>query len=154
TAGSMFGPLLGGVLGAIVGMRESFVLAASIFIVALLLIHWLYREMPTLVEAPVRAAREATRRPGVVGIGIGVALLAAFALQFVEGTFLILFPLELERLGVQAEMLPMVYGVGLSIAYLAATVAAAVAGRLSSSRSPFTLLIGVALISLVLLVPM
>src|SRR5688572_5133953 len=144
TAGSMFGPLLGGVLGAIVGMRESFLLAASIFVVALLLIHWLYREIPTVVEAPVRAAREATRRPGVVGIGIGVALLAAFALQFVEGTFLILFPIELERLGVTDDMFPMVYGVGLSVTYLAATVAAAVAGRLSGKRSPFKLMAGMA----------
>ncbi len=154
TAGAMFGPLLGGVLGAVVGMRESFLLSASIFAVALLLIHWLYREVPTLIEAPVRAAREATKRPGVVGLGIGVALLAAFMLQFVEGTFLILFPVELERLGVTDEMFPMVYGVGLSVTYLAATVAAAVAGRLSGKVSPFRLMTGMALVSLVLLVPM
>jgi MFS family permease len=154
TAGSRFGPLLGGVLGALVGMRESFLLSASIFVVALLLIHWLYREVPTLVEAPVRVARESVRRPGVVGLGIGVALLAAFVLQFVEGTFLILFPLELTRLGVTDEMFPMVYGVGLSVTYLAATIAAAVAGRLTNKRSPFMLMAGVALVSLVLLVPM
>jgi len=146
--------LLGGVLGAIVGMRESFLLSAAIFVVALVLIHWLYREVPALVEAPVRAARDAQSRPGVVGLGIGVALLAAFALQFVEGTFLILFPVELERLGVTDDMFPMVYGVGLSIVYLAATVAAAVAGRLTTKIAPFKLMIGVALISLVLLVPM
>src|SRR3954454_11214307 len=65
TAGSMFGPLLGGVLGAIVGMRESFILSASIFVIALGLIHWLYREVPPLVEAPVRSsARDAKRKDG------------------------------------------------------------------------------------------
>src|SRR3954469_13010017 len=62
TAGNMFGPLLGGVLGALVGMRESFVMAAVIFVAALGLIHWLYREVPAIVEVPVRAARGATRR--------------------------------------------------------------------------------------------
>jgi len=154
TAGSMFGPLLGGVLGAMVGMRESFILSASIFVVALGLIHWLYREVPALVEAPVRAARDASRKGGALGVGIAVALTAAFVLQFIEGTFLILFPVELERLGVTNDVFPMIYGVGLSLTYLAATVAAAVAGRLSGTRSPIGLIASVSIVSLVLLVPM
>lgn len=154
TAGAMFGPLLGGVLGAIVGMRDSFILSAAIFVVALALIHWLYRETPALVEAPVRATRDAARRSGALGVGLAVALVAAFLLQFVEGTFMILFPIELERLGVTDDVFPMVYGVGLSITYLAATVAAAVAGRLSGKRSPIWLMSVAATLSLVLLVPM
>src|SRR5205809_2791902 len=51
TAGNMFGPLLGGALGALVGMRESFIMAGIVFGAALILIRWLYREMPPLVEA-------------------------------------------------------------------------------------------------------
>lgn len=154
TAGAMFGPLLGGVLGAIVGMRDSFILSAVIFVVALFLIHWLYREVPTLVEAPVRATREATRKGGALGVGIAVALIAAFVLQFIEGTFMILFPVELERLGVTDDVFPMVYGVGLSVTYLAATVAAAVAGRMSGGRSPMYLMRMMSLVSLLLLIPM
>jgi MFS transporter, DHA1 family, multidrug resistance protein len=154
TAGAMFGPLLGGVLGAIVGMRESFVLSAVIFVVALGLIHWLYREVPAIVEAPVRAVRDAARGSGALGVGIGVALVATFVLQFIEGTFMILFPIELERLGVADESFPMIYGVGLSVTYLAATVAAAVAGRLSGKRSPIWLMSVSAVMSLVMLVPM
>ena len=53
---------------------------------------------------------------------------------------MILFPIELERLGVGDDVFPMVYGVGLSVTYLAATVAAAVAGRLSGKRSPIWLM--------------
>jgi DHA1 family multidrug resistance protein-like MFS transporter len=154
TAGAMFGPLLGGVLGAIVGMRESFVMSAVIFVVALGLIHWLYREVPAIVEAPIRAARGATRKPGALGVGIGVALMAAFLFQFVEGSFMILFPIELELLGVADDVFPVVYGVGLSITYLAATVAAAVAGRLSGTRSPIWLMSVSAIVSLVVLIPM
>jgi DHA1 family multidrug resistance protein-like MFS transporter len=154
TAGNMFGPLLGGVLGAMVGMRESFVLASVVFVVALGLIHWLYREIPTLVEAPVRVSREAARQGGALGVGIAVALIAAFVLQFIEGTFMILFPVELERLGVTDDIFPTVYGAGLSVTYLAATIAAAAAGRLSSKRSSIWLMRTVALVSLVLLIPM
>jgi MFS family permease len=155
TAGSMFGPLLGGVLGALVGMRESFVLSALIFVVALGLIHWLYRELPPLVEAPARVTRDANaHQGGALGVGIAVALIAAFVLQFIEGTFMILFPVELDRLGVTEDVFPMVYGVGLSVTYLAATIAAAAAGRLSGKRSPIWLMRAVAVTSLVLLVPM
>jgi MFS family permease len=75
-------------------------------------------------------------------------------LQFIEGTFMILFPVELERLGVTDDVFPMIYGVGLSVTYLAATVAAAVAGRLSGTRSPIWLIAVVSIVSLVLLVPM
>jgi DHA1 family multidrug resistance protein-like MFS transporter len=154
TAGNMFGPLLGGVLGAAVGMRESFVLAASVFIVALVLIHWLYREMPAIVEAPVRATRDTAKQGGALGVGIAVALIAAFVIQFIEGTFMILFPIELERLGVTDDVFPTVYGVGLSVTYLAATVAAAAAGRMSGKRSAIWLMRTVSIVSLVLLVPM
>ncbi|MFN8632598.1 MAG: MFS transporter [Chloroflexota bacterium] len=154
TAGSMFGPLLGGLLGAVVGMRESFLLAAVVFVVALALIHWMYREVPALVEPPVRATRDASRSSSALGVGIAVALVAAFILQFVEGSFMILFPIELERLGVTDDVFPMIYGVGLSLTYLAATIAAAVAGRLTGRRSPNWLMSVAAIVSLVLLVPM
>lgn len=155
TAGAMFGPLMGGILGAFIGMREAFLLAAAVFVVALVLIHWLYRDTPALVEAPVTTPnRQQPRSQGSVGVGIAVALLAAFLLQFIEGTFLILFPIELERLGVTDEMFPMVYGVGLSVVYLAATIAAAVAGRLANRWSAMTLMAGMSLISMVLLLPM
>jgi DHA1 family multidrug resistance protein-like MFS transporter len=154
TAGSMFGPLLGGLLGAVVGMRESFLLSAVVFVIALGLIHWMYREVPAIVEAPVRSARETGRSDGLLTVGFMVALAAAFVLQFIEGTFMILFPIELERLGVTDEIFPMVYGVGLSVTYLAATIAAAAAGRLSGKRSPIWLMRMAAIVSLVLLIPM
>jgi MFS transporter, DHA1 family, multidrug resistance protein len=156
TAGAMFGPLMGGVLGAFIGMREAFLLAAAVFVVALVLIHWLYRDVPTLVEAPARpSGREQARsQGGSLGVGIAVALLAAFLIQFIEGTFLILFPVELERLGVTDDMFPMVYGVGLSVVYLAATIAAAVAGRLTNRWSAMTLMAWMSVIAAVLLLPM
>jgi MFS family permease len=155
TAGAMFGPLMGGVLGAFIGMRESFLLSASVFLVALVLIHWLYRDVPPLVEPPVRATgREQSRAQGALGAGIAVALVAAFVLQFIEGTFLILFPTELTRLGVSNDVFPMVYGVGLSVVYLAATIAAAVAGRMTNRWSPMTLIAWMSVISVVALAPM
>jgi MFS family permease len=154
TAGSMFGPLLGGLLGAVVGMRESFLLSVVVFVAALGLIHWLYRELPAVVEGPARPSREGSRRAGALGVGIGVALAAAFVVQFIEGTFMILFPTELERLGVADEVFPIVYGVGLSVTYLAATLAAAVAGRLTGARSPIWLMRYAAILALLVLVPM
>ena len=98
TAGSMF------------GMRESFLLSGTIFAGALVLIHWLYRELPPVVEPPVRPGRDGAKPAGALGVGIAVALVAAFAVQFVEGSFMILMPVELERLGVSDDSFPIIYG--------------------------------------------
>ncbi|MCC7368621.1 MAG: MFS transporter [Chloroflexi bacterium] len=155
TAGAMFGPLMGGVLGSMLGMREAFVLAALIFVLALGLIHVLFTDMPALVEPPVRpTTREQSRSAGALGVGIAVALTAAFLLQFIEGSFLILFPIELERLGVADEHFAMVFGVGLSLVYLAATISAAVAGRLTGRWSAMTLMAGMAALAVLILAPM
>jgi DHA1 family multidrug resistance protein-like MFS transporter len=154
TAGNMFGPLLGGALGALVGMRVSFVLAGLVFALALGLVHWLYREAPPLVEAPVRAGRDGARATGALGVGIGVVLLAAFGVQFVEGSFMILLPLQLGHFGVSDDALPMIYGVALSVTYLAATVSAAVAGRLTQRRSATWLMRGVLILSAGATIPM
>jgi DHA1 family multidrug resistance protein-like MFS transporter len=154
TAGSMFGPLLGGFLGSIVGMRESFVLSGVIFAVALGLVHVLYRELPPLVEAPTRPARADARPAGVLSVGVVVALLVAFGAQFVEGSFMILMPIELDRLGVSDESFPMIYGAGLSVTYLAATIAAAVAGRMAQRRAAPSLLRMALVVSAIALLPM
>ena len=71
TAGAMFGPLLGGVLGAIVGMRESFILSAAIFVVALGLIHGCTARFRRSSRRRSRATRETPRAPGALGVGIG-----------------------------------------------------------------------------------
>ena len=155
TAGAMFGPLLGGLVGGLIGTRESFVVAAAMFVVALGLVRWLYREVPAVAaEAPARAGRSGAGGGQAFGVGLAVVLIAAFTFQFVEGTFIVLLPFQLERLGVAPDWMTLVYGVGLSITYLAATIAAAVGGRLTKRWSAATLMPWVIAGGLLVLVPM
>ena len=158
TAGAMVGPLIGGLLGALVGMRASFVAAAVIFVCAITLVQLLYREGAAAASArAVAAEAEAdgeAKRGGVFTPAVLVALLAAFGAQFVEGSFIVALPLELERLGVEPDALPWVLGTGLSLTYLAATVAAALGGRLVAGRSATTLLRYALLLGMLALVPL
>jgi MFS family permease len=67
---------------------------------------------------------------------------------------MILMPIQLDRLGVTDDELPMIYGVALSLTYLAATIAAAVAGRLTQKRSATWLMRGVLVLAAVATIPM
>jgi MFS family permease len=106
------------------------------------------------VETARRPARGSIPRTGLFGAGAVVALVAAFTVQFVEGGLIVLLPLELERLGVAPEALPGILGVGFSATYLAATIAAAVGGRLAAKRPPLSVLCVVLLLGLVALAPL
>ena len=155
TAGSMVGPLIGGILGGLLGMREAFIVSGAVFVAALILVHWLYVDTGTQPAEPsARTARSEERTGGAFGLGMVVALLAAFAAQFVEGSLIVLLPIQVEQLGAAPESLPWVIGIGLSATYLAATLAAAVGGRLAGRRSAISLLIGVLALGLVALIPL
>ena len=172
TGGAMVGPLVGGLLGGLLGMREAFVTSAAVFGCAILLVQHLYRESdawpadvaaredgesavssrgPNADHLHVKRRREAIDRrvPAMI-----VVLLVAFVVHFVEGSFIVLLPLQLERLGVATESLPWVFGLGLSAASLAATVAGAAGGRLTRGRSARRLLCVVLALGILTLVPL
>jgi MFS family permease len=155
TAGAMVGPAVGGVLGGLVGLREAFVVSGGVFVAALGLVHLLYREPPAgeaIGSQSPRAGERAGHR--ALGLGMAVALVAAFVVQFVEGGLLVLLPLELERLGLSSDALPWVLGMGFSVVYLAATIASLFAGRLAARWSSVTMLAWVLVLGLVALVPL
>jgi MFS transporter, DHA1 family, multidrug resistance protein len=153
TAGCVVGPLMGGILGSMLGMREAFVASGVVFVLALVLVQWLYHEAPDAPAEPV-SSRESERGGRVFGAGMVVALVSAFLIHFVEGGLLVMLPLEMERLGLRSDALAWTLGIGLSATYLAATVAALVAGRMSVGRSPIALMAGVLLVGLIALVPL
>jgi len=154
-AGAVVGPLLGGVLGGLLGMRQAFLVSGGVFAAALVLVAWLYREGAVAVSEPApRSTRDQQRATGRLEAGMIVALLAAFVVQFVEAGFVVLLPLQLERLGVDAESMPWMIGVGLSATALAAAVTGAFGGRLARDRSPIALLCGVLVLGILFLLPL
>ena len=99
--------------------------------------------------------RDGARATGALGVGIGVVLLAAFVRPVRRG--IVHDPVAARSLGTLAcsdDALPMIYGVALSVTYLAATVSAAVAGRLTQRRSATWLMRGVLILSAGATIPM
>lgn len=132
--GPAIGPVIGGLLAPVVGLRNAFLAASAFYAVALLLIFFLYRE-PREREAPrtVRGGREVfsqlLRLPGFL-----LALVLIFGLQTVDRSFGPVLPLYVAQLGVEGGRVSIVSGVLFSLGALSAAFGAYLAGRLLLHR--------------------
>jgi MFS family permease len=133
--GPAMGPVIGGVLAPLVGLRNSFLVAAVFYVVALLLIIFVYREPRDGARAQkVRGGWEVftqlIRQPGFL-----LALFVIFGLQTVDRSFGPVLPLFVSQVGVGDERIPIVAGVLFSLAALSAAVGSQLAPRLLQRRT-------------------
>ena len=128
--GPAIGPVIGGLLAPVVGLRNAFLAASAFYAVALFLIMFLYRE-PRERDAPrvIRGGREVfsllLRLPGFL-----LALVLIFGLQTVDRSFGPVLPLYVAQLGVEGGRISVVSGLLFSLAALSAAFGAYLAGRL------------------------
>ena len=137
-ASGVAAPVFGGVIVDIVGLRPSFVLAGICSLVACVAMALGYRDAPRAVGA-TRRARPSAR--AFLRLPIFVSLLTVFGARFIEGSFGPQLPLYIATLGAPAERLGLITGLIMTLGAAATSVAAAVAGRLSSRLAPLTLLL-------------
>jgi DHA1 family multidrug resistance protein-like MFS transporter len=138
--GPAIGPLIGGVLAPLVGLRTTFLIAAAFYIVALLLVALLYVEpraetRPGPRRSMVQVFRDLIRTPG-----FAMVFLVILCLQTVDRSFGPILPLYIELLGLPAARVPLVSGLLFSLAALCAAIGHRVAGPLLARRSPRTLI--------------
>ena len=128
--GPAIGPVIGGALAPLIGLRNVFLAASAFYAAALLLIIVMYRE-PREGRAPraVRGGREVFSQlfhlPGFV-----LALVLIFGLQTVDRSFGPVLPLYVAQVGIESARIPIVSGVLFSLAAIAAAFGAFLAGRL------------------------
>ena len=128
--GPAIGPVIGGALAPLVGLRNVFLAASAFYAAALLLIIVMYRE-PREGRAPraVRGGREVFAQlfhlPGFL-----LALVLIFGLQTVDRSFGPVLPLYVAQVGIESARIPIVSGVLFSLAAVAAAFGAFLAGRL------------------------
>src|SRR5687768_99082 len=140
--GPAIGPIVGGLLAPVVGLRRAFLVTATFYLAALVMVVVLYREPRT------RHARTATR--GVVSVfrelaatpGFLLALAVIFTLQTVDRSFSPILPLFVEQLGI--ERVATVSGLLFSLVAVCAAIGHRVAGRLMARWSPRVLVTTVA----------
>lgn len=138
--GPAIGPVVGGALAPLVGLRATFLIAAAFYLSALALVLWLYREPRS------RQARTAGRSLGAVlrelwqTPGFVMVFAVILCLQIVDRSFGPILPLYVELLGFPDARVTMVSGLLFSVAALAAAVGHRVAGPLLLAHSPRALI--------------
>jgi MFS family permease len=133
--GPAVGPVIGGLLAPIVGLRRSFFFASAFYVIALIAIIIFYQE-PRDGGAPrkVRGGRAVLshlfRLPGFI-----LALAVIFGLQTVDRSFGPVLPLYVAQVGVPVFRIPIVTGILFSLGAISAAFGHHLAGKLMQRRS-------------------
>ncbi len=135
------GPLVGGTLADLVGMRQSFLVTAAICAAAWGLVLLGFREPGDGKAAAAMAANKGSigavlRLPEVASV-----VVVLFFVNFIGRSFTPILPLQLEQLGVDAGRLALHTGALISAYAVAAATSATLAGKWSRARSPRGLLL-------------
>ena len=133
--GPAVGPVIGGVLAPLVGLRNAFLVAAAFYVAAMLLIIVVYKDpIDARAAKKVRGGWEVfsqlIRLPGFL-----LALFVIFGLQTVDRSFGPVLPLFVSQVGVEGDRIPLVAGVLFSLGAVAAAVGSQLAPRLLERRT-------------------
>ena len=112
------GPLIGGVLAGVVGLRRAFLATAVFYAAGLLLVHVIYDERATHQTHPADPARENRRvtfRNVLAFENFILMMVVIFGLQFVDRSFGPVLPLYVEQSGRSHAQVAIVSGVLFSI---------------------------------------
>lgn len=139
--GPAVGPVIGGLLAPIVGLRNSFLVAAAFYAVAMVMIIFNYKEpLDTGAPRKVRGGWEVfshlARLPGFL-----LALLVIFGLQSVDRSFGPVLPLFVAQLGVDPPRVPITAGVLFSLGAVSAAFGSQLAPRLLDQHSARSIIV-------------
>lgn len=151
-AGNLVGPLIGGALPPLIGIRSTFLLAGGVIFIAFLATTFLIKEEPRLAKA-----RTETRHGGWAAIPDKRPVIA----MLVTGTLLMFANMSIEpiitvyvaQLVEDQSRITLVSGVVMSAAALGSILSASYLGKLADRVGPWTVLIGALAVSAALLVP-
>jgi len=141
--GPAIGPVIGGLLAPLVGLRNAFLVASTFYIAAMLLIIFFYKEpLERRADHKARGGWEVftqlIRQPGFL-----LALFVIFGLQTVDRSFGPVLPLFVSQVGVDDARIPLVAGVLFSLGALSAAAGSQLAPRLLRKRTAkFVIVIG------------
>jgi DHA1 family multidrug resistance protein-like MFS transporter len=114
------GPVIGGALAGLVGLRQTFLVTAGFYAAALLIVLAIYDERgaPAKSDRPA-AAREVRFRSVLAFENFALLMGVVVGVQFVDRSLGPILPLYLEQVGVAPSRVPVVAGLLFSVAALA-----------------------------------
>jgi DHA1 family multidrug resistance protein-like MFS transporter len=145
--GPALGPVIGGTLAQLVGLRQAFLIAAGCYGVAFLLMLLLYEETRDARGRPsgrgetTLSIRDMLQLPG---FGLGMALV--FVLQFVDRSFGPILPLYVAQSGVEPARLAVVSGLLFSTSAAAGALGHGLCARALHGRSARSIVAAAAVI--------
>ena len=148
------GPLVGGLLADLIGIRWTFLVAAAACAVSLGLLLAFYDEAPRPATEAGAAAAGAPLSTILRLPQVGVVLVVLFLVNFVGRSFTPILPLHLQRLGVAPARLAFFTGVLISGYSVAAAISASLLGHASRRWAPRALLVASLLAGAMVVWPM
>jgi MFS transporter, DHA1 family, multidrug resistance protein len=128
--GPAIGPIVGGAVAQMVGLRRAFLVTSAFYVVAVLLVQFMYDERQAPHVDDSAASARVTFRNVLAFENFILLLAVIFGLQFVDRSFGPVLPLYVAELGTPADRVPIVAGVIFSIAAGAGAVGHHVCGAL------------------------
>jgi MFS family permease len=150
--GPAMGPVFGGLLAPLVGLRNSFFVSAGVYAVAFVLLTVLYTEPPRLSVGANRANGRVTFGNILALENFLLLMVVIFGFQVVDRLFGPILPLHLDQLGFSPNEVTILAGVLFSVLALAGAFGNQVAGRLLTRLTPRVTIAGAALVGAVALV--
>ena len=99
-SGPALGPIIGGAVAQLVGLRDAFLVTAVFYVVALVLVFVMYDERDGAITSCRRIGRAGCRSRSVLAFENFILLMAViFGLQFVDRSFGPVLPLYVAELG-------------------------------------------------------
>jgi MFS transporter, DHA1 family, multidrug resistance protein len=145
--GPAVGPIVGGAVAQIVGLRYAFLVTAGFYVVALVLVFVMYDERTAPHHVAAASVARVTFKNVLAFQNFILLMVVIFGLQFVDRSFGPVLPLYIAQLGTPPSRVPLVSGVLFSIAAAAGAIGHHVCGMLlarTSARRVIATTIGVA----------
>ena len=134
--GPALGPIIGGIVAQLVGMRNAFLVTSIFYVVALLIVFFLYDERIGHPESHRRHQAPVRFRNVLAFENFILLMVVIFGLQIVDRSYGPILPLYVEALGTPRDRVPLMAGIIFSIAAAAAAVGNQLCGPLLRSRTP------------------
>ena len=128
--GPALGPIIGGVVAQLVGMRNTFLVTSLFYLIALLLVFFMYDEPAVHRASEDEPAGRVSFRNVLAFQNFVLLMGVIFGLQFVDRSFGPVLPLYVRELGTSKGSVPIVSGMLFSIAAGAGALGHHFCGRL------------------------
>ena len=144
--GPAIGPVLGGMLAPLVGLRNAFLVSAGFYAAALVLVTVFYREPPRAPKLP-RGDRRASFGTILTFENFLLLMLVIFGLQMVDRSFGPVLALYLGQIGYPEADVALLVGMLFSVTALSAAAGNQLAAPLVSRASPRSVIATAALVA-------